>query len=793
MVVKSATPRATQFCPGARAFLFAGLALACALHAGARPLSIIDGIESARIMTDAGQRGVVISPDGARYAMLVVRGDVRADGVWGEVLVGSAQEWDLAEPKRVAKVFSRGLGSRRGFGTDHGAGDFTRPRSNLPVWIDNSRLTFRWEGEHELAQIFLHDLQSQETKPLTRSGSSVVSYLVAGSGTLLYESRLVPDIERSRRLMAEGFSVRNPDAFALIAGYADGTASDAFGHCTRQILHIREGRSVPLDDVGPLHCALSFVSWSANERELVAPSGRFVLLNAPVTHAPESWSRYENPEFQLRLKQHKRDRQHLYGQMVQELRILDVETGTTRPLWNVPVNLFGSTPLHLSWSADESTVVLWPTFVPTDDAEPECMRGECIAQVDVRTGEYSVMRLPGHSLPEILSISLASKSEGKIGLRDGRALTIQRTSGGWKVRTHTSQSQPSASQGRLEFELRQGLNSPPKLFVTDRHRRKQRVVFDPNPQFREISFGEVQMRSWRDADGRVWRGRLYLPVGHRRGVRYPLVVQTHGYARENIFSLYGEGPGAPGTGPGWSVYLAQTLAGRGFCVLQVGAPEQPFSGLANEFELFQESEQGWRAGIMALVGEGLVDAGKVGLMGHSLTGRFVEHALVHSPFRYAAAIAADHADSNYLQAALSGWPVSSADFNGAPPFGEGLKIWLAHAPAFNVGKMHTPLQLQLTSRSEGHANLLNSWELFSRLRNLDKPVEYYIVPNLERGSHLLQNPRQLLAVQSRALQWWEFWLRDVEPDDESLRAEWAKLRELHRADLARAHSQGRFD
>src|SRR3546814_8092727 len=55
----------------------------------------------------------------------------------------------------------------------------------------------------------------------------------------------------------------------------------------------------------------------------------------------------------------------------------------------------------------------------------------------------------------------------------------------------------------------------------------------------------------------------------------------------------------------------------------------------------------------------------------------------------------------------------------------------------------------------------------SRLRYLGKPVEFWAVPNIERGSHTLQNPGQLLTLQERAMDWWLYWLKDEREPSET--------------------------
>jgi hypothetical protein len=336
-------------------------------------------------------------------------------------------------------------------------------------------------------------------------------------------------------------------------------------------------------------------------------------------------------------------------------------------------------------------------------------------------------------------------------------------------------------------EVRQGLNSPPILYAADTATARDRAVFDPNPGLTSrFSLGHVEFIEWKNADGRDWEGRLYYPANYVPGRRYPLVIQTHGYADKTEFSLSGQGgvQGAP-LGPTWSVFLAQPLASRGIAVLQIGGAKggpRPY-GEATEFDRIEEMAAAIQSAAEHIVEIGLADRTEVGLMGHSATGRVIEQALIESDFPYAAAIEADYADDNYLQAGLFGWDRA---FGTSAPFAEGLKTWLEYSPAFNVERVRTPLQLEVYSSGQGYSTLLWPWEMFSRLKYLDKPVEFYVIPNISRGSHLLQNPRQLLALQNRAVDWWCFWLLKQEDAGRAEQfAEWRELRAKHVVDLGR--------
>jgi hypothetical protein len=259
------------------------------------------------------------------------------------------------------------------------------------------------------------------------------------------------------------------------------------------------------------------------------------------------------------------------------------------------------------------------------------------------------------------------------------------------------------------------------------------------------------------------------------------VIQTHGHADASVFSLYGNGPAdlALGLGPSFTVFAAQPLANRDIAVLHMedkdptGIPSTP-----REPEMYMAA---YEAAVEHFVAAGLVDRSKVGLVGYSRTGWHIEYALTHSKFPYAAAISTDNFDGSYLQS-LVFWTDEFTTDNGGRPFGEGLKAWLEHSPGFNADKVHTPLRLQI--ESAGLETVIAKWEMFSRLRQLKKPVELFVAPDIEHGSHGLQNPSQCLAVQEGAVDWFDFWLNGHE-DPNAAKAEqyarWRHLSELNRA------------
>ena len=188
--------------------------------------------------------------------------------------------------------------------------------------------------------------------------------------------------------------------------------------------------------------------------------------------------------------------------------------------------------------------------------------------------------------------------------------------------------------------------------------------------------------------------------------------------------------------------------------------------------------------------KGLIDRDRIGITGFSRTYWYVTYALTHSKHHFAAADITDGVDYSYFQYMLYSnltrtWAGELDRVNGAPPFGKGLLKWLKVSPAFLMDKVETPLRIQ----NLYPASLLSSWDWFSGLTTLGKPVEMIYIPE---GAHILEKPWQRMISQQGSVDWFCFWLKGEE-DSDPAKAEqykrWHNLRVLRPDDRANMHSQ----
>ena len=765
----------------------AGYTSTTAVSQTRRPQTVADAIETHRFSQDRKAKSVFVSPDKTRYVAMIVRGDIQNDGVWMDVLTGCLNSLDAAKPRLVTSLFTRGLPMAGPFLDQlSGPAALFVPGSNAPVWLSSTEIAFRWADDLGHNQVFELDLVSKRLSQLTKEATDVVSFIFGTNRSFVYEVEADYSPELSQKMINSGFSVKNQDAIALLSGVVDGTSILDLTMCRRFIAeHGDNGyRKKPIAD-SQAKCDLSLLYWGAKP---ISPDGHLVILNSMVRNVPAEWYGYRG-HFAEYLKNAEQDPNGMQATFINDFVVVDLMSGIQRRLWQVPAS--GNPWSTVAWSPDSKSVLVAPTMLPVSVSDVAALEGDAVAIVDVQTGRYERIPVDPQVAANIVSTEWVAEDLITLVLRGGETLTYAKVKRQWRPATPGNTSSTDyhtdARGQRVVVDVHQSMNEPPVLVGVDLRTGQSSVLFDPNPALlQHFALGHVELIHWADAGGHRWEGRLYYPAHYRAGVRYPLVIQTHGYAGAHEFSIYGQGSpgGGVSLGPGWSVYLAQPLASRDIAVLQIGGPDDAM--LEGDSDFVRTKHRALALGDAAqhLVDVGLADRAKVGIMGHSATGRVIEDALAFTDFPYAAAIAADHYQLNYSYSMQWGW---DHDEGMPAPFGEDLAIWMDASPAFNVERIQTPLQLEVTSGG-GNWAMLSSWEMFSRLRYLNKPVEYYVLPDIEHGSHLIQNPRQLLALQGRALDWWLFWLLSVEDptDDKAVQyQEWRTLRAKHIADLAR--------
>jgi hypothetical protein len=649
-------------------------------------------------------------------------------------------------------------------------------------WLgDSSAIAYLERGAHGGHRLMLADLKKRTVEPLTPEGQTLNAFDIRDRQHYVYA---VPDPGLWQRAVAEGQSAaivgtgrllddllfpadQNPDR-----GRA--ARSELWAVVGGQPFRVKDGASgqaVVLFLEGQLNLALS-------------PDGESVVTALAVPQIPPEWEHSYPPPFAAspyRLHAGRQDLTTLTGyDLVSHYVRLELRSGVVQVLVDAPTGLAagwwpaGAGP---AWSRDGKAIGLPNAFVAPDPGESARV---CVAVVSLSTASPScVERIEGPNARGSYE-HYHSVTEIRFAGADGRRLVVshdtgspeqgsteyRRTAvGSWAIAQRTVGANRAAS-GKLEVSVRQGLNDPPILMATDARTSVSRMIWDPNPQLKDITLGKATVYRWKDKAGRDWKGGLFKPVPYSTGRRYPLVIQTHGFT-EVEFRPSGIFPTA---------FAARALAGAGLAVLQVeGCPilDTPEEGPCNV--------DGYESAVNGLADAGLVDPERIGLIGFSRTCFHVMQALTMSTLHVRAASITDGVMGDYLQYLMDvdapGFAEDTEAMIGARPFAEGLPQWLKRSPLFNMDKVSAALQVV----AEGRSDLTFMWGPYAAMRFLHKPVELILLNN---DQHVLSNPAARLISQGGSVDWFRFWLQDyTDPDPAKVEQykRWRELRALQQA------------
>ncbi len=460
----------------------------------------------------------------------------------------------------------------------------------------------------------------------------------------------------------------------------------------------------------------------------VSPDATQLVKLEPPAVVPDAWSAYAPSKGleHLRLTQGGDPRLLRSDNVLRPLEyaMIDLRTGQRLPLLDAPNARslgYGYDVSRAAWSPDGTRVLVTNTFLPTSDngsggstASSPCS----VASVDLPSRKVRCLEFETDPLnpnaPHVHDVAFTRDSgEALVLLKDGPGKQILRKyclhtdvwsmvsteSLGYPVQTADEIAvRPSRNVHPLSIYVAQSLNDPPALWATDADGHK-REIWNPNPQFRRIKFGQAEPYQWKDSDGRDWSAILVKPIDFVEGKRYPLVIQMYNYV-DGEFLTDGLYPTA---------FAARELASVGIAVLQIRKRRDTISEDDATIHL-----EGYRSAIRNLSQEGLIDPSKVGVVGFSWTCWYVAHAIISDPKLFVAATIADGLDNSYMQYKL--FTVSDyileqqmSKIRNGPPFGPGVEHWVNTAPGFHADRVEAPVRIEAI----GHSSVLQEWELYA--------------------------------------------------------------------------------
>jgi dipeptidyl aminopeptidase/acylaminoacyl peptidase len=291
---------------------------------------------------------------------------------------------------------------------------------------------------------------------------------------------------------------------------------------------------------------------------------------------------------------------------------------------------------------------------------------------------------------------------------------------------------------------------------------RRQVLFDPNAALAQTMAKSTPVRllRWKGPNGQVFTGQFY-PAQGVAGSAAPLFVsyyQCSGFVRG-------------GVGDEWPF---ASLAADGISALCIN--EAPY--VRNPVDRYDSAIAAVEGAVQTLSASGEIDCAKVGMGGLSFGSEVTMWTAMRTKLLAAGSVSSTSATSTYyLFNSLMGkrftkvlkknWGLGTVE--------ETPNRWRLLSPQFNLDKISTPVLFQMPEQE--YLSALDYAIPMIR----ENMADMYVFPN---EPHLKFQPRHKLAVYTRNLDWFRFWLQGYEDPDPGKRGQYAHWREM-RADHCR--------
>lgn len=302
----------------------------------------------------------------------------------------------------------------------------------------------------------------------------------------------------------------------------------------------------------------------------------------------------------------------------------------------------------------------------------------------------------------------------------------------------------SFSDDRRMAAWRVTLPEWPAEVMAGRPGGRSRRLTGMNPWLKEHAIASQEVVSWLGPDRLEIEAVLTYPVGYERGRRYPTIFVIHG------------GPNGRHSNT-FNSRMSQMLAAKGYVV--VGPNVRGSSSYGTAFGIADEGDWGGKdfqdimAGVDHLIGMGLADGEKLGIMGGSYGG-FMTYWAITQTDRFKAAIA--HAGivdwwsfwgqtdiPTYLEYGFLGLPWETKE------------IWERWSGMEYVTNVTTPL-LITHGEEDRRVPIAQAEQFWRGMDRQDLPVVFLRYP---REGHGIGEPRHRIDLYRRQMAWFDHYLK----------------------------------
>ena len=399
------------------------------------------------------------------------------------------------------------------------------------------------------------------------------------------------------------------------------------------------------------------------------------------------------------------------------------------------------------WTKNDESVILYDQFDLWQIA-PDGTRGKRLTDGAAEQVRHRYLRLDPNEewidadKPAYLSVfGIWSKKSGLAKLRFGaqaeRLVWLDKS----VVRLAKAKDADVYSYSIEDFD------DSPDVFIGDAALKDAKQVTKTNPFQSNYAWGRSEVVEYKSERGERLQGALYYPANHEPGKKYPMIVYLYERLSDGVHRY-----NAPSER---DYYNTAAFTQQGYFVLQPDIKFQPR-------EPGQSVIACVRPAVNKVVEMGLVDARKVGVVGHSWGGFDASYLATHSEV-FAAAVAgaaitnlvSNYGSHHFSSGIAETDHIETGQQRMEVPIYEDLQAYIRNSAVYNVHNMKTPLLLE-TGDNDGTVFWHQAVELYNIARRAKKDVVMLVYGGEDHG---LRKKANQMDYHRRIHEWFGHYLK----------------------------------
>ena len=302
--------------------------------------------------------------------------------------------------------------------------------------------------------------------------------------------------------------------------------------------------------------------------------------------------------------------------------------------------------------------------------------------------------------------------------------------------------------------IMQDYDDSPDIFVGTPDLKDSKQVTKTNPFQSDYAWGKSELIEYVTDKGRRLQGALFYPAGYEPGKKYPMIVYNYELLSQNVHRYV-----VPSDR---SYYNISVFTSLGYFVLEPDI-------------VFRIRQPGWSvvecitAGVKMVIGMGVVDPERIGIVGHSMGGFNTSFVATRTNGVFAAAVAGApitdlvsyYGDHHWGSGIAETDHIETGQERMEVALYEDFQAYVDNSAVYNVNNMTTPLLLE-HGDSDGIIAWYQSIMLYNIARRAKKNVVMLGYIGADHGLRKKHNQRD---YQHRILAWFGHYLKGELAED----------------------------